>query len=72
MKTSILKNREKEILRNLLYLLKKDLSPAKIVLFGSRAKKKYPDSSDFDIALDAKKINISKLRELKEKIEIIS
>jgi len=64
--------REKEIFFNLISLLKKELKPEKILLFGSRAKSDKHLHSDFDIAVTGKKINFRDLRELEEKIDDIS
>jgi len=72
MKTIKYKTREKEVLDKVVALLKENLNPNLILLFGSRAGKNYSPSSDFDIAIDGKKINIRELRELKEKIEKVS
>jgi len=72
MKTIKYKTREKEVLDKIVALLKKNLNPNLILLFGSRAGKNYSPNSDFDIAVDGEKINIRELRELKEKIEKIS
>jgi len=72
MKTIKYKTREKEVLDNVVSLLKENLNPNLILLFGSRAGKNYSPNSDFDIAVDGEKINIRELRELKEKIEKVS
>jgi uncharacterized protein len=72
MKTIKYKTREEEVLGKVVSLLKETLDPKLVLLFGSRAGKNYSPGSDFDIALDGKKINIRQLRELKEKIEKFS
>jgi len=64
--------REKEIINNLILLLKNELNPEKILLFGSRAKSNKPSNSDFDIAVTGNKINFRDLRELEEKIDEIA
>jgi len=66
------KLREKEIIRNLILLLKNELNPEKILLFGSRAKSNKLSNSDFDIAITGNKISFRDLRELEEKIDEIA
>lgn len=44
--------REDEIIQNCISILKKELSPKKIILFGSRAKGSAYQGSDFDFAVD--------------------
>lgn len=66
------KLREKEIINNLILLLKNELNPEKILLFGSRAKSNKISNSDFDIAVTGNKINFRDLRELEEKIDEIA
>jgi len=70
--TAVYKKREEEILDKIVSLLKEDIKPNRILLFGSRAAGKHIPGSDFDIALDGKKIDIRRMRELKEKLEEIS
>jgi uncharacterized protein len=72
MGVKIEKKREKEIIDNVINVIKEHLDPEKIILFGSRAKKKNDESSDFDFAVDSKKIDIRDYRKLKEKIEEFS
>ncbi|MDD5622252.1 MAG: nucleotidyltransferase domain-containing protein [Actinomycetota bacterium] len=72
MKTVVYKNREEEILGRIVSLLKKDIKPERIFLFGSRAAGKYNPGSDFDIAVDGKKVDARRIRELKEKMEEVS
>ncbi len=43
-----------------------------MLLFGSRAEGRHGPGSDFDIALDGKKISVRKMRELREKLEEVS
>jgi predicted nucleotidyltransferase len=66
------KRREKEIIDNVVSVLKEHLDPEKIILFGSRAKKKNSGTSDFDFAVDSKKVDIREYRKIKEKIEKFS
>lgn len=63
------KKREEEIISNVVDVLKKYLNPEKVILFGSRAKKKNSDSSDFDFAVDSEKVDIRTYRKIKEEIE---
>ena len=72
MKAIAYKKREEEILSKIVSLLKEDLKPRRILLFGSRAGEKYNPVSDFDIALDGKKVDVREMRELKEKLEEIT
>ena len=70
--TTRYKRREEEILGRIVSLLKKDIKPKRVILFGSRAAEKYSPGSDFDIAVDSKKVGVRKMRELKEKVEEVS
>ncbi len=72
MKTIKYKKREKEVLDKIVLLLKEQLNPSLIILFGSRASEKHNTGSDFDIALDGDKIDVREMRKLKEKLEEIS
>lgn len=64
--------RENDIKSGVVEILKNELNPDKIILFGSRAKNKADRFSDFDFAVDATKPPIGKLREIKEHIGEIS
>ncbi len=64
--------REKEVIRDLVLILKNELDAEKIILFGSRAKDSRISNSDFDIAVTGKKISFRDLRELEEKIDEIA
>lgn len=66
------KKREESIINNIVSLLKKDIGPERMFLFGSRAEGRHSPGSDFDIALDGKKISVRKMRELREKLEKVS
>lgn len=44
--------REQEVFNGVVDILKRELSPKKIILFGSRAKGKNQFYSDFDFAID--------------------
>lgn len=70
---STIEKRETEILNNILEVLKTYLSPAKIILFGSRAEGKFYKHSDFDIAVEVnEKIDARKRRKIRNEIEKIS
>lgn len=45
--------RESQVLQKALALLKEELNPKRIVLFGSRAEGRNAPGSDFDLAVDA-------------------
>ncbi len=63
----------KKVLAEVVKLLKEELEPEKIILFGSRAKGEARPYSDIDLALEgAKPLSLRELRKLKEKIETIS
>ena len=47
--------REKQVLQTALAILKKEINPARIILFGSRAAGRPAPGSDFDLAVDAPK-----------------
>lgn len=65
-------SRETKILIKSVEILKKKLKPAKVILFGSRAKSAKSSHADFDFAVDCKKPGISMQREINEEIEGIS
>lgn len=66
------KKREEIIIDKIISLLRKDIKPNLILLFGSRAERRHSPGSDFDIALDGKRISVRKMRELREKLEKVS
>jgi predicted nucleotidyltransferase len=68
----IKKKREEEIISNVVDVLRKHLNPQKVILFGSRAKKKNSKSSDFVFAVDSEKVDIRTYRKIKEEIEKFS
>jgi len=72
MKAIEYKKREESIIDNIVSLLRQDIGPDRILLFGSRAEGRHGPGSDFDIALDGKKISVRKMRELREKLEEVS
>jgi predicted nucleotidyltransferase len=44
--------REREILDKTIAILRDSLSPRRILLFGSRARRRHAQGADFDIAVD--------------------
>ena len=64
--------RENEILREVVKILKTELKPSRIILFGSRAKGKSRKSSDFDLAVDRKRPSFNLERKIEERIEAMS
>jgi len=69
----IQKEKVEKVLAKLVELLKEELNPERIILFGSRAKGKSAPYSDIDLAIEgAPVLSLRELRKLKEKIETIS
>lgn len=64
--------REHEIMTGVIDILKKELSPQKIILFGSRAKGTNQIYSDFDFAVDSSRPDMKKSDHLEQKIEKIA
>ncbi len=58
-------------LKKISELIIEDVDPRRIILFGSRAKDKFTDSSDYDLAIDSKNISFRIKRRLKDRIEEI-
>ena len=56
------------ILNKLIKVIVEDLHPKKIILFGSHGKGSYNYNSDYDLAIDTKKIEFREKRILKEKL----
>ncbi len=68
-----MKYKAKDITQRVVDLLKQELNPERIILFGSRAKGNAKPYSDIDIAVEGGKIlDYRERRKLKEKIEEIS
>lgn len=63
--------KEMDILKQSLSILMRELTPKKIYLFGSRAKKTARTGSDFDFALDCAAPDLTKKRLVKEALEKI-
>ncbi len=68
-----MKAKAEDITQKVVDLLKQDLNPQRIILFGSRAKGTAKPYSDIDIAIEGgKALDHRERRKLKEKIEEIS
>ncbi|MCD6311455.1 MAG: nucleotidyltransferase domain-containing protein [Elusimicrobia bacterium] len=63
---------EHQVLNKAIDVLVGELNPKKILLFGSRAKETNSKNADFDLALDMKRPDITKEREVEEKIDEIA
>ncbi len=61
--------RENEVLEKAIVILRENLKPGKIILFGSRAKSKPRKNADFDLAVDVIKPDIRTRRVVSEKID---
>ncbi len=61
--------REKEVLDNIVEIIKDLVNPEKIYLFGSRVKGTASYYSDFDLGIEANLPAVNKLEELKERID---
>ncbi|MBL7131311.1 MAG: nucleotidyltransferase domain-containing protein [Candidatus Omnitrophica bacterium] len=64
--------REKQIIKQAIGILKDCLNPSRIILFGSRAKGNTNEYADFDFGVDCLRPGISLQREINEAIEKIS
>ncbi len=64
--------RENEILRGTIEVLKRHLDPSQIILFGSRAKNSNDKSADFDFAVTTPKPMICVQRKMAEEIDKVS
>ncbi len=58
-------------LNNIVKILKDELHPEKIILFGSRAKGNALFNSDYDIAVNSESISLRDKRKLKEKVDSV-
>lgn len=61
--------REHEILNQIVQILESNLAIDKVILFGSRAKEKFPLHADFDLAINSEKPEIRKRRKITDEIE---
>ena len=60
--------REQAIFKRSVQVLREELNPKKIILFGSRAKGTSQEGSDFDFALDCRPPSFAKSHRVKEKL----
>ena len=58
-------------LDNIVNILVEELNPERLILFGSRGKGNSFPNSDYDIAIDTKRIEFRRKRILKDKLEVI-
>src|SRR5580692_10362865 len=68
MSTLEMSARESEVLQKALSILKEELNPPRIILFGSRAEGRYVRASDFDLAVDVKKPSGARAYQIRETI----
>jgi len=61
-----------KLLNKIINIIVNETKPNKIILFGSRAKGLHKISSDYDLLVDASKIDIRKRRKINDFIEDIS
>jgi uncharacterized protein len=64
--------REVEIIEGVKMILRQNLNPDKIYLFGSRAKRTNTPHADFDFALSGKNPGWEKMRQVQAQIEELS
>ena len=60
---------ESEVLQTAVAILKEELNPKRIILFGSRAEGRYVRASDFDLAVDAMKPSDGRVYQIRETID---
>jgi len=60
--------REREILDKAVAILRDSLSPSRILLFGSRARKRHSLGADFDIAVDHPRPQFRQERKILESV----
>ena len=53
-------------------VLVRELHPAKLLLFGSRSKGSFSFNSDYDIAIESKKLSLKEKEILREKLESVA
>jgi len=58
-----------ELINTIINIVREHLHPKRIILFGSRAKGKEKEYSDFDIAVEGVEMDIRKERLLKEALD---
>ena len=60
--------RESQVLVTALTILKKELDPGQIILFGSRAEGRHVPGSDFDLAVDVARPDCGQAAEIEEAV----
>ncbi len=60
---------DKEIIENVISIVKKNIPDCQLFLFGSRAKGTHKESSDFDIAIKNNKNSIQEFTKIRDLIE---
>ena len=60
--------RERQVLEATLAILKKELDPPRIILFGSRAEGRHTPGSDFDLAVDVARPDFGRAYEIREAV----
>jgi predicted nucleotidyltransferase len=63
--------REEEVLLSIINVVKRELNPGMIILFGSRAKGINRSNADFDVAVDSNEPDNKTKRYLNEKLDNI-
>lgn len=56
-------------LNNIVDIIVRETNPSRIILFGSRAKGSHRFNSDYDLLIDANKIDVSKRRRINDFLE---
>lgn len=62
-------DREKDVLKSTIKIIRDNLDPKKIILFGSRTKGNSKYYSDFDLAVETQRPDLRTRRIINEKIE---
>ena len=60
--------RESEVLETALAILRQELNPRQIILFGSRAEGRHVPASDFDLAVDLPRPDAGRAYEIRERV----
>ncbi len=64
--------RDKQIIQSALRILKRELAPRRVILFGSRAKGHARPHADFDIAVDARVPSLKQKLHLEDQLETVA
>ena len=60
--------RKSQVLATTLTILRKELNPEKVILFGSRAEGRHAPGSDFDLAVDVSRPDCGRAAEIEEAV----